>query len=151
MDELHEESDEAHDGEADRGGYGDLLEFLPIWFCAPFHETDGIFHEIAGRAKMSFELIHCNRLYRLCSTRSDERCPLPKSTCGKLNDMWNSLPSRLSTDEQRLYVTLWLQRLTRWKYCSPRPDQGAGSRRIYVRKTAETQPQFMQLFQRKPK
>jgi hypothetical protein len=38
MDELDKESDESHDGEADGGGDGDLLELLPVRLGAPFDQ-----------------------------------------------------------------------------------------------------------------
>lgn len=42
MDEFDEETDEAHDAEANRCGNSDFLEFTTVWLCATFHQSDGI-------------------------------------------------------------------------------------------------------------
>ncbi len=82
MDELDEESDEAHDGEADGGGDRDLLELcgcgttiyckdicesevrvlklltLPVWLGAPLDEPDGVLGELFHGLHKLRDLIH---------------------------------------------------------------------------------------------
>merc|ERR1712137_989551 len=58
VDELDEEADESHDGEADGGGHGNLLELFPVWLCAFLYETDGILGELPGRVNQLHNLIH---------------------------------------------------------------------------------------------
>lgn len=58
VDEFDEETDEAHDAESNSGSNSNLLEFTAIWFCAPFHQTNGIFGEQTAGLTEANKLIH---------------------------------------------------------------------------------------------
>lgn len=62
MDEFNEETNEAHDTETDGGGDSNLLKFTTIWFCAPFHQTNGIFGKQTSWFAEFDNLIHFLRL-----------------------------------------------------------------------------------------
>jgi len=58
MNEFDEEADEAHDGEANGGGHGDLDELLPVGLGASFDQTHRILGEIPHRLQLQQEGIH---------------------------------------------------------------------------------------------
>lgn len=58
MDELNEETDEAHNTETNSGGNSNLLEFFTIGFGATFYQTDGVLGESATRFTEFNNFIH---------------------------------------------------------------------------------------------
>lgn len=59
MDQLHEETNESHDAESDRGGNGDFLELLAVGLCAPLDQSQRVLGEGAsGLAELDY-LVHC--------------------------------------------------------------------------------------------
>ena len=58
MNELDEEPDEAHDGEADCSGQRDFLELFSVRLRAPLHQPDRVLGELLGRHHECCNLIH---------------------------------------------------------------------------------------------
>ena len=54
MDELDEETDESHNSKSNSCGHCNLLELFPVWFCASFDKTDGVF----GKLLAWFNILH---------------------------------------------------------------------------------------------
>lgn len=59
VDELDEEADEAHDGEADRGGKRDLLVLLTVRLSALLHEADRVLRETLRWVHHVRHVLHC--------------------------------------------------------------------------------------------
>jgi len=58
VDELDEESNEAHYREADGGGNSNLLELFSVWLCAPFDQSDGVLAKLLEGLDCCYNLIH---------------------------------------------------------------------------------------------
>ena len=58
VDELDEETNEAHDGESDGGGHRDLLVLLPVGFGAALHQPDRVLGELTQRIHVQIHLVH---------------------------------------------------------------------------------------------
>merc|ERR1711994_351131 len=60
VDELHEESNETHQGESDGCSNSNFLEFFPVRLGASLHQPDGILSKLSHWLHCLGDLIHCN-------------------------------------------------------------------------------------------
>lgn len=58
MDQLHEETDESHDAETDRGGNGDFLELLAVGLRATLDQSQRVLGEGASGFAELDDLVH---------------------------------------------------------------------------------------------
>lgn len=58
VDQLDKESDEPHDGKADRRRHRNLLELLSVRLCAPLHKPYRIFGKLPARLYEGHDLVH---------------------------------------------------------------------------------------------
>jgi len=58
VDKLDEETNEAHDSEADRRRNGDLLEFFSVGLCAPLDQSHGVLGKLFEGLDELHDLVH---------------------------------------------------------------------------------------------